>query len=111
MSATLKNQERLQSAPRPLTRRVERRPSNASVLVQSSHGDHVKARLRDISIFGCNLLSDADWLRMGQFLSIRPPASEPIQAIVRWVRGGSCGVEFLRPISHERAEALTDRWD
>ena len=93
-----------------MTRRVERRPASAAVLVQSSHGDHAKARLRDISIYGCNVLCDAAWLRMGLFLSIRPADSEPIQAIVRWVRDGSCGVEFLRAIPHERAELLTDRW-
>lgn len=111
MSAKPKMQERLSKSARPQTRRAERRPASAPVLVQSSHGDRTKARLRDISVYGCNVISEAEWLRLGIFVAIRLEGGQAIQAIVRWVRDGACGVEFLRPIAEGDAQALADRWN
>ncbi len=93
-----------------MTRRVDRHPASTAVTIQSSHGDRASARLRDISIYGCNVISDAAWLRAGIFLSISSSENDPIQAIVRWSRDGSCGAEFLRPIPDVIAQALSDRW-
>jgi len=106
MGAKVKAKPQIQEAPRPLTRRVSRRPAFGLALVQSNHGDRAKARLRDISAYGCNLVVDATWLRLGLFVAIRPSSDRSIQAIVRWVRDGACGVEFLRPITDAEAEAI-----
>ncbi|MFM5884750.1 MAG: PilZ domain-containing protein [Novosphingobium sp.] len=106
-----KLQERLTTLARPLTRRSERRPVNAEVVVESSHGMRVAARLNDISTYGCNVLSDAEWMRSGQFLSIQLSETRTVQAIVRWVRDGHCGVEFLRPIPYAEAETLATVWN
>jgi hypothetical protein len=82
----------------PERRKAQRLPFSGKVVVRSSMGEGTVARLRDISPFGCNLLSDADWLRSGRFISVHPARDSTIQAIVRWTRDGSVGVEFLRPI-------------
>lgn len=99
-----------QEAPRPLTRRIVRRPARGLVLVTSSHGDRAKAQLRDISIYGCNLISDETWLRTGMFISIRLNPERTVQAIVRWARNDTCGVEFLRPIPDAEADELSSAW-
>lgn len=90
-----------------MTRRADRQNARGDVTVLSSHGHDAKGRLNDISVYGCNILTDADWMRCGMFVSIRLSADRSIQAIVRWIRGGSCGVEFLRAISATEADALT----
>ena len=99
-----------QEASRPLTRRIVRRPARALVLVTSSHGDRTKTQLRDISIYGCNLISDETWLRTGMFIAIRLNPERTVQAIVRWARDDTCGVEFLRPIPEAEAEELSSAW-
>jgi PilZ domain len=87
-------------------RAVERKQTKGSVLVQNTRGDRCIARLRDISTYGCNLLTDAEWLRAGNFVSIRLGAERTIQAVVRWSRDGASGVEFLRPIAEAEAERI-----
>lgn len=78
----------------------------------SSHGDETQAALVDVSTHGCCVKSDVPWLRAGSFLSIGIEEDEEsrLQAIVRWVRDGSAGMEFLHPIPPERSEwhALMD---
>ena len=99
--------ERLEAEPaRPNTRRASRRISEAVATVRSAHGNRSRTRIRDISVFGCSLASDADWLRTGMFISVEVAADWIIQAVVRWARDGICGVEFLRPISDADARAL-----
>jgi hypothetical protein len=95
-----------QETPAALTRKVDRRPVSGKVIVQSNNGDRTTSRLRDISTYGCNLACDADWLRMGRFISLRLAQDWTIQAIVRWTRDGIAGIEFLRPISHQEADMI-----
>ncbi|HPB22088.1 MAG: hypothetical protein RL702_1029 [Pseudomonadota bacterium] len=95
---------------RPLTRRGTRRPASSLVLVTSSHGDRAKAVLRDISIYGCNLVSEDGWLRVGMFVGIRLSPERTVQAIIRWSREDTCGVEFLRPIPDAEADELSGTW-
>ncbi|WP_088310110.1 PilZ domain-containing protein [Novosphingobium sp. B 225] len=106
VSAKLKTQAKLPESPRPQTRKAARRPAHGLVVVRSSHGDRTTARLNDFSAFGCNLISDAAWLRMGGFIAIRLSDEVTVQAIVRWIRDGACGVEFLRPLPYSEADAL-----
>jgi hypothetical protein len=79
------------------------------VLVQSAHGQSSTRHLRDISVHGCNLIGEAEWLKTGMFLTVHLSSERSIQAIVRWVRGDACGIEFLRPISSDEADAMAER--
>lgn len=106
MSAKPKSTAKLPESARPLTRKAARRPAHGVVVVRSSHGDRTTARLADFSAFGCNIITDAAWLRIGGFIALRLSDEVTVQAIVRWIRNGSCGVEFLRPLPHDDAEAL-----
>ena len=84
---------------RPNTRRATRRVAEAVATLRSAQGGRSRARVRDVSVFGCSLATDADWLRTGMFISLELSQTWTIQAVVRWNRGDICGVEFLRPIS------------
>lgn len=106
MTAKKAPQQRLASTSRPLTRKAARRPARGAVTVRSSHGDQIHAELHDFSAFGCNVVSDAAWLRMGSFITLTLSEDTSVQAIVRWVRNGSCGAEFLRPLPYADAELL-----
>ena len=106
MTAKIIEQQRLAAASRPLTRKAARRPARGVVAVRSSHGDKIRAELHDFSAFGCNIVSDASWLRMGSFITLKLSEDISVQAIVRWVRNGSCGAEFLRPLPYADAELL-----
>jgi PilZ domain len=89
-------------------RRISRRISGRSVIVKSSNGERAKAVIRDVSVYGCSLVGDAPWMRVGSFVAIVLSAERSIQAIVRWSRGGVSGVEFLRPIPDAEAENIVD---
>ncbi len=89
-------------------RRVSRRISGRTVIVKSSHGERAKAVIRDVSVYGCSLMGEVPWVRVGSFVAVVLSAERSIQAIVRWSRGGVSGVEFLRPIPHGEAEEFVN---
>lgn len=66
--------------------------------VRSSRGERASMTIANISVHGCNINGDADWLRLGSFVTVEHQAGEALSAIVRWVRGNSAGLEFLRPV-------------
>jgi PilZ domain len=107
VAAKLKIDPALHRQPVPQTRRATRLRSHARAMVRSSHGDRAKALVRDVSVHGCSLETEANWLRMGQFVSLRLSSEWSIQAIVRWVRDHRVGVEFLRPISDADAREIS----
>ncbi|MFM2302085.1 MAG: hypothetical protein RLZZ84_1821 [Pseudomonadota bacterium] len=109
MTTTARPIARLPGHAAPRTRQTDRQSASGTVLVQSSHGERATKRLRDISTHGCNLVGETDWLRMGIFVTISLSSERSIQAIVRWVRGDACGVEFLRPIPDAEADWIADR--
>lgn len=78
------------------------------MIVKSNHGERAKAVIRDVSIYGCSLVGEVPWIRVGSFVAVALSAERAIQAIVRWSRGGVSGVEFLRPIPHNEAESIAD---
>lgn len=84
---------------RPNTRRATRRVAEAVATIRNAQGEGAHARVRDVSVFGCSLATEADWLRTGMFISLVLSPDWTIQAIVRWSRDGICGAEFLRPIN------------
>jgi len=85
-------------------RKARRHRTCVEAMVQSSHGEEAGAILADVSMFGCCVSADAAWLRLGCFVSIALAGNPGLQAIVRWTRDGSAGMEFLRPIPPEREE-------
>ena len=106
MSAKPKIAKLEQVAPRPSTRRTARRIAGAVATVRTSGGERNRARIRDVSVFGCSLVTDADWLRTGIFVTVQLAPDWSIQAIVRWARDGTGGVEFLRAISEADARSI-----
>ena len=110
MGIKVRTQQRLEGQTRPLTRRSERHQAWSEVVIQSLQGGRARARLNDVSPHGCNVICDADWLRAGGFVAITINPERSIQAIVRWIRDGSCGVEFLRPIPDAEATSLASQW-
>jgi hypothetical protein len=107
VAARLKLESVSSKIARPNTRRVLRFTAHTRVSVRSSHGDRSKAHIRDVSVFGCSLECDAAWLRGGMFVSIGLSSEWTVQAVVRWVREGRAGVEFLRPISEAEARMIS----
>ncbi len=82
----------------PDRRRAARNRISRGVSIGSSGSQACEAIVRDASVHGCRVDSHADWLRLGAFISIRANDDAIIMGIVRWVRDGSAGVEFLQPV-------------
>ena len=93
-------------ATRPDTRRTTRHFAGMMATVRTAGGERSRARIRDVSVFGCSLVTDADWLRTGIFVTVQLAPEWSIQAIVRWARDGVGGVEFLRAISESDARNI-----
>lgn len=108
MVARLKPESVSSRTLRPQTRRVARQLAQARIAIRSNHGDSGDATLRDVSVFGCALDSNANWLRSGMFIALILSESWSIQALVRWVRDGRAGVEFLRSISTDQANEISN---
>lgn len=102
---------RLQAAPaRQERRKVSRTPAEVTARMSSVHGDEAYVRLSDVSTHGCSIRGEAEWLRTGAFVAIGFGEEADLHAVVRWVREGSAGMEFLRPVPSDRREwhALID---
>lgn len=85
-------------------RREPRYAARIEANIETASGEIGTATLIDVSEHGCSIEAEADWLRNGRFLSIGLGKKPKLQAVVRWVRGGAAGMEFLRPIPPERTE-------
>ncbi|MGH6787849.1 MAG: PilZ domain-containing protein [Novosphingobium sp.] len=93
------------SASQPDRRRIERHTARGEIGIASSSGERASAHVNDVSAYGCNLESGAAWLRSGRFITLHA-GERAIQAVVRWAREGTAGVEFLRPIAAADETAL-----
>ncbi|MDE2596988.1 MAG: PilZ domain-containing protein [Sphingomonadales bacterium] len=89
---------------RPLTRKATRHATSAQVVVLTTTGRDIRARLADLSDYGCNVRGNVSALRSGSFISLRLDGGKPVQALVRWVRDDAAGVEFLRPIGDDHPD-------
>lgn len=98
-------------------RREHRHATRYTAKLESARGGVMEIELADVSTHGCCICAPgrADWLRQGAFVSIRlgdspSPEAPKLEAIVRWVRGHTAGMEFLRPVPPERRDwrALMD---
>lgn len=85
-------------------RRQGRRKASRSAKIESAKGTSAKVELADISEHGCAIVGGTDGMRAGGFVSIALGAGKPVQAIVRWVRDGRAGLEFLWPVPPEMTE-------
>lgn len=102
---------RLQNIPenanmeRRQARRRERRYETwFDATLETAHGDRAEIRIAEVSLHGCRIRGDLNWLRNGAFVSVAVEGGRRLQAIIRWVREGSAGMEFLRPVPHECTE-------
>lgn len=85
-------------------RRETRHPTCYEANLETSQGRRMVVRLADISLHGCCVHVEVDTLRQGAFVSIGLGEEPMLPAIVRWVRGTTSGMEFVRPIPPERIE-------
>ena len=106
MSAKAKIDKLANVAARPNTRRTSRRIAGTVATVRTAGGERSRAKIRDVSVFGCSIVTEADWLRTGIFITLQLGPDWSIQAIVRWARDGVGGVEFLRAISEADARNI-----
>ena len=106
MSAHIARLKTDPAKPRPRRRKVERHAAWTKARLQSSYGDREDVTLCDLSTHGCCVRISENWLRTGSFVSIAIDSEPPLQAIVRWVRDGAAGLEFLRPVPDDRTEWL-----
>lgn len=72
--------------------------------LETAHGDHADIRIAEVSLHGCRIKGDLSWIRTGAFVSIAVEGERKLQAIIRWVRADSAGMEFLRPVPRECTE-------
>lgn len=85
-------------------RRETRVSASYQAILQFSEGVSDEVQLADISTHGCCVRSDAEGLRIGRFVAIGIEQEPMLQAVIRWVRDGAAGMEFLRPIPPEQRE-------
>lgn len=84
-------------------RRAARYCAEVTARLHSSHG-HVDVLLVDVSTHGCSVRGDLSGLRAGSFIAIGLGDKPALQAIVRWLRDGAGGLEFLHPVPREQRE-------
>jgi hypothetical protein len=91
-------------------RREQRHVTCFEATLEFSNGGQTPVLLADVSLHGCSVRADTDLLRQGAFVSIGLGAESKVPAIVRWIRGGSAGMEFLRQVPADRSDwhALMD---
>ncbi|GGY95370.1 hypothetical protein GCM10011614_07590 [Novosphingobium colocasiae] len=89
----------------PFERRRETRHNSAvTVMLQFASGSRTSVQLTDVSLHGCCIRGDSDRLHQGRILSIGLNDHPMLDAIVRWVRDDTAGMEFLHPVPVERRE-------
>ena len=86
------------SSPDKETRRREDRvPVKANALMAGAKSIG-RTSILDLSCHGCNLTTGDTGLHPGEFVMIRLEGTEALRGIVRWIRDGEAGIEFLRPL-------------
>ncbi len=83
-------------------RAVRRKVAEIVVHVVTPSGTYT-AEIKDVSIHGCSLSYDKAVPKLGQIVKIARDGIDPAAGIIRWVRDGIAGLEFLRPLSSSHA--------
>lgn len=91
---------------KPGRRRESRYATTQEAALRTSKGDSAMVTLSDVSLQGCAIECSEAWLRVGSFVTVAVNGGEPLTAIVRWIRDGHAGMEFMAPIPPERTEWL-----
>lgn len=89
---------------KPDRRRELRFTAWHDAILESSQGHRDNVLVADISMHGCSVRSEASWLKPGCFVSLGLNESQMLQAVVRWVRDGAAGMEFLRPVPSDHSD-------
>ncbi|PEQ10832.1 hypothetical protein B2G71_20440 [Novosphingobium sp. PC22D] len=91
-------------------RREPRYAAACEMTIRSMSGSTTTADLIDMSRHGACIKSEADWLRPGRFVAIGIGQGDMLEAVIRWTRDGSVGMEFLHPVPSDREDwhALMD---
>ena len=104
MAASLAQNDNFHAeADRANRRRAPRAIVDVEAMVISSRGESALMSIGNVSLHGCNIRGDAAWLRIGSFVGVGLGREKPLQAIVRWLRDSSAGLEFMRPIPADNA--------
>jgi hypothetical protein len=92
-------------------RKEPRAAKRALAQISSLDGASVGGAIGDVSAHGCSVQCAADWLQSGRFVSIGIAQGPALPAVVRWVREGLAGLEFLHAVPSHRGDwrALMDR--
>lgn len=91
-------------ARRQARRREKRFETWFDAMLETAHGDRAQVRIAEVSLHGCRIKGDMHWIRTGAFVSVAAEGGRKLQAIIRWVRDDSAGMEFLRPVPKECTE-------
>ncbi|WP_156840498.1 PilZ domain-containing protein [Novosphingobium aquimarinum] len=83
-------------------RREPRFNAVSDATITNMTGKTASTLLIDISLHGACIRCDAAWLRPGSFVKIAITEDDELDAVVRWVRDGSAGMEFLNPVPANR---------
>lgn len=83
-------------------RREPRFNAVSDATITNMTGKTASSLLIDISHHGACIRCDAGWLRQGSFVKIAIAENDELDAVVRWVRDGSAGMEFLNPVPADR---------
>lgn len=78
-------------------RREERRTLSAPAVLRERRVG-IPVTVNNLSCYGCMLSMKRHVLKLGQIVMVRLESLEGFQAVVRWTREDSAGVEFLRPL-------------
>jgi len=89
---------------KPNRRKERRYAAGFPARLKSSEGELTDVMVAEVSLHGCSVNTDAQWIGQGKFVSIGLSEKPMLLAIVRWVRSGSAGMEFVREISEDRDE-------
>lgn len=91
-------------AERANRRREPRGTVSLSAILAFPSGRTAPGILADVSLHGCSIRTADDWLRPGSFVKVGFDEESMLGAIVRWVRDGAAGMEFIGPVPAERRE-------
>lgn len=92
--------EAIGDAVLPLRRKVHRSQVQIEARVTSSRGDSAMMTICNASSHGCNIRGEATWLRNGSVIGVTLDERPMLLGIIRWVRDGAAGLEFMRPVPH-----------
>lgn len=81
------------------TRQVNRKLITLHGRYSTGLGEAHEVTLRDLSPGGCRFELASEKIAPGSPLQIFVAETGPHRAIVKWIKDGEAGVEFLRPLS------------